>query len=107
MQLTVNRAPTSIVGTGFINITILPTYRVLTATLTVTSTGAPIAGQVIRFTALGVPLCTAITNASGKATCLYLGSLLPVLLALGYQQTFDPTPDYGGSTNSAGLIGIG
>jgi hypothetical protein len=105
VQLTVNRAPTSIVGTAFINIAILPSYRVLSATLTVTSTGAPIAGQVISFTAGGYPLCTAVTNASGKAVCLYLGPVLPVVLALGYQLTFAPTIDYGGSTNNAGIIG--
>jgi hypothetical protein len=105
VQLTVNKAPTSIVGTAFINVAILPSYRVLSATLTVTSTGAPIAGQVINFTAGGTPLCTAITNASGKAVCLYLGPVLPVVLALGYQLTFAATTDYGTSTNNAGIIG--
>jgi hypothetical protein len=31
--------------------------------------------------------------------------VLPVVLALGYQLTFAPTIDYGGSTNNAGIIG--
>ncbi len=79
---------------------------VLKATLTHARTGAPLAGQVVVFKAWRVPLCTATTNAQGIATCdLRKRPLdaLAVAINLGYEVTFAATPDYLGSSGSAGL----
>jgi hypothetical protein len=110
VSLTVNRAPTSIVATPFVNVSLLPvlgglnltvTVGIVSATLT-TATGAPLSGQVITFTAGATPLCTAVTNTSGKASCS--GAVLPVLAALGYLATFAGNTNYAGSSNNASIL---
>jgi YVTN family beta-propeller protein len=58
---------------------------------TLTSNGTPLAGQTIAFTANdGTPLCQAVTNASGYATCNAVPPILTTVGVLlgGYQATF-------------------
>jgi hypothetical protein len=70
----------------------------LTATLTRTDTGAPVAGQTVTMTAGGTFLCSATTNSAGVATCNGTLGVLAILLGGGYTATFGGTPNYRGST---------
>lgn len=80
----------------------------LSATLTNKTTGSPIPGQTITFIGRSgsVPLCTAVTNANGTASCAatLTGSLLANILRVdnlvifGYTATYTPTPGYTGSS---------
>lgn len=84
------------------------TVRSLDATLTEKHTGAPIAGvQVVFRTVKGNPLCTATTNAYGKATCDSNVSLLVGLATLlqGYTASFAGDNEHGGAT-AHGSIGL-
>lgn len=66
-----------------------------TATLTRTSTGAPIAGQTVDFTANlgGGSVCSATTDSHGVASCS--GGLLgPLYVLTGYRATFPGTSGY-------------
>jgi hypothetical protein len=77
------------------------------ARLTNTSTGAPIPGETIVFTAGGSPVCTAATGLDGRAACaLNLGTLLLVVLNGGVKATYSETAVWQGSTGSAGLLAI-
>ena len=94
---------------------IVPTLPTLSATLTTTG-NAPIAGQKLFFTrgqAAGglVVTCSgssdgsAITNASGVATCnAGLGGVSAAALAGGFRATFNSTAPYFGSSGSAGTL---
>ncbi|MEY9935533.1 hypothetical protein ABH926_010215 [Catenulispora sp. GP43] len=83
----------------------------LSATLTDKATGAPIPGQTIVFTgrAGNLPLCTAVTNANGIASCTatfnrgYAGNILAIdyLVIFGYTATFTPPAGYTGSAANA------
>jgi hypothetical protein len=82
----------------------------LTATLTTTS-GAPIAGQTLTFTAKastgGPVVCTGVTNSSGTATCSpSVAGTLSVDLSGGFTAIYAGNASYGGSNGSAGLITI-
>lgn len=83
----------------------------LSAALTDKATGAPIVGQTITFTgrAGNLPLCTAVTNANGIASCTatfnkgYAGNILAVdnLVIFGYTATYTATPGFTSSTANA------
>jgi Domain of unknown function (DUF4082)/Bacterial Ig-like domain (group 3)/Bacterial Ig domain len=70
----------------------------LSATLTRSDTGAPIAGQTVAMTAGGTFLCSATTNAAGVATCNGVLGVLAILLGGGYTATFNGTPNYRASS---------
>ena len=71
-----------------------------TATLTRADNGAPIAGQVILFLTNSGALCTATTNAQGRAQC---SSPLTITLFKRLNGAYAGSSDYLGSTGSAGL----
>jgi hypothetical protein len=82
----------------------------LTATLTTTS-GAPIAGQTITFSAIASPggptVCTAVTNAAGVASCsASAGGAVEVRLTGGFTATYAGNASYLGSHGSAGLVTV-
>jgi hypothetical protein len=70
----------------------------LSATLTRSDNGAPIAGQTITMTAGGTSLCSATTNSAGVATCNGVLGVLAILLNGGYTATFAGTASYRGSS---------
>ncbi|MCW3035578.1 MAG: type sorting protein [Actinobacteria bacterium] len=80
----------------------------LSATLTSNGYGSAVSGQTITFTATdGTPLCSAVTDAAGTATCDAapgLPTTLSVLLG-GFNATFAGTPQYQAST-AHGNIGL-
>ena len=80
------RRTTSGGGTG--------TVRSIRPTLT-TSSGAPLAGRAVTFTIGTTTLCTATTNAQGKAVCAS-GVLtgIQALLSGGYTVSFPGDNDY-------------
>jgi hypothetical protein len=75
---------------------------------TLTSNGAPLSGQNVTFTATdGTPLCSAVTDANGKAACDSapgLPTTISVLLG-GFNVTFAGTPQYQAST-AHGITGL-
>lgn len=77
-----------------------------TATLTRTSTGAPIAGKAVRFITGATPACNATTNTQGVASCTFtVSSLLSTVLGLGYSAVFDGDEQYTGSSGHGSLVG--
>ncbi|HEX6390615.1 MAG TPA: choice-of-anchor D domain-containing protein [Solirubrobacteraceae bacterium] len=65
---------------------LLDLRMVVSATLRVSASGAPVAGQTVAFTdSLGGSICQATTNASGVASC---STLLNVAAILGYDARF-------------------
>jgi YVTN family beta-propeller protein len=83
------------------------TVRSLNATLTETHTGAPVAGaQVVFRTVKGNPLCTATTNASGKATCDANVSLLVGLNTLlqGFTASFAGDDEHTGASAHGTIV---
>ncbi|GHH58204.1 YVTN family beta-propeller repeat protein [Lentzea cavernae] len=78
------------------------TVRGINATLTEKHTGAPVAGQQVVFrTVKGNPLCTATTNASGKATC---DAQVPLLVGLatllqGFTASYAGNNEHGGASS--------
>ena len=86
---TIQPAPTTLTaGPG--HLSLLP-LGVTGLNATLTSNGTPLAGQTIAFTADdGTPLCHAVTNASGVATCDAVPPILTTVGVLlgGYQATF-------------------
>ena len=83
----------------------------LTATLTLTSTGDPIAGQTVVMTlpsASGPPtvVCSDTTDTNGVASCNGSAQLLQVTLDLGYTATFDGTATLEPATDDGPLIGL-
>jgi hypothetical protein len=79
----------------------------LTATLTVASTGQPVADKKIVFSAGGHRLGVAYTNADGVATLNVehnAADRIYVIEAQGYQAHFAGTAHLGPSTASAGLV---
>jgi hypothetical protein len=75
----------------------------LSATLTDES-GAPIAGQPVRFVIGGRTVCTGVTDANGLATCTAAGPLLRSLLHLGYQAVYDGDSSYAPSTGVGAIV---
>lgn len=72
---------------------------------TLTSGGAPVAGQTISFNLGPLKLCSAVTNASGYAHC-YLTPLqeVAVLIANHYSASFASAGGYVGSSSSTPVI---
>jgi hypothetical protein len=102
----VGKFATVLVGTPQIKLSplgiILPSVQ---ATLK-TSTGAPLAGQSIRFTAGSTVLCTAVTNAAGVATCTPpLLDEVNIILNLGVNESFAGTATYQASSSKTFIIG--
>jgi hypothetical protein len=77
------------------------------AHLTNRLTGAPIAGKTIRFTAGTGNICTAVTDATGTATCSGVVPWSQTLLGLGYTATFDGDADHQKASDAAPLIQAG
>jgi hypothetical protein len=110
--LTAGPATASLIGNGVGGVKVTG----LSAKLTSKTTGAPISGQTITFTgtAGNVPLCTAVTDASGTASCTatlnkgYAGNILAVddLVIFGYTATYVATSGDTGSTAS-GAVSFG
>jgi hypothetical protein len=71
-------------------------YPVLSARLTETASGAPLAGRLVHFFVQGRLVCNAITAADGTATCG--GSANSVLLAGSYSVRFDGDHDHSASS---------
>ena len=78
----------------------------ISARLTRTDNGQPIAGQTIVFTAGGATLCTATTDANGTASCNSLLALLTAVLNLGYNATFAGNGAYLPSSAHGKLIDL-
>lgn len=97
-------APTSLrVDPSVLRLQGLRLFLTMSATLTRADTGAPLGGQIVRFTAGGRPVCTAVTNGGGVAAC---GGLPAVLAALGgHQGHFDGDSTFEAASGGAGLIG--
>jgi hypothetical protein len=81
----------------------LPLFK-LQATLVRASDGAPLGGQTIRFTSGTTVLCQSVTAANGTAVCDATLSLLNVVLALGYNATYDGSANYLGQTAAGPLV---
>jgi hypothetical protein len=95
----------------------------VTAKLTVTSTGAPLAGEQVVFTvknssgAVTTLACGplaggthpyAVTNSSGVATCDLTGAVVGIAVVVadgGFTATFNGDASYLPSTGSAGITG--
>jgi hypothetical protein len=118
LNVVVGQSPTSITATpavlkvqlSLLGLPLLTNIQLLTpisATLTGTD-GTPVAGQTVKFFTQTVTLCNAVTNAQGVATCnpTSLGSLVAMLLDLGYHVSFAGSPNYSPTSGSAGLIQV-
>ena len=79
-----------------------------TLSATLTSGGSPLAGRTIVFSIAWLPLCAAVTNTSGVATCgiSFLPELI-VLLAGGYSATFSGDASYLSSSATTPWIALG
>lgn len=75
------------------------TYNNLSAVLH-TSSGIPLAGQRIVFSVNGTTVCSATTNADGRATCSGKG---PRANATTYQASYGGNPDYEPATANGAL----
>lgn len=86
---TIQQAPTTLTaGNG--HLSLLP-LGVTGLNATLTSNGTPVAGQTIAFTADdGTPLCQAVTDANGHASCNAVPPILTTVGVLlgGYQASF-------------------
>ncbi len=104
--LTIDPAPTTLVATPAVLDTSGPTVGgfALSATLSRSDTGAPVAGQQVAFAAGATPICTAVTDEHGVAVCNGLAQALEIVASQGYTVTFGGTPDYRASSARAGLI---
>ncbi len=77
----------------------------LRTSATLTSSGRPVSGKAITFTASGQMICTATTDASGLAQCSgLLDGLQAVITSGGYQATFAGTETLLPSTATGGLV---
>ena len=79
------------------------------ATLRSDTTGAPIPGQTITFTAGTALLCTATTDANGVAFCpsYPIPAIVQILLNLGYTASYAGTPAWAPATAKGNLIRLG
>jgi hypothetical protein len=74
---------------------------------TLTSGGVPVAGEPIAFWLGGFPLCSAVTSASGTATCsIGLLQELAVVLANGYSASFAGDGHFLASTAATPAIAL-
>ncbi|MGQ0620177.1 MAG: Calx-beta domain-containing protein [Panacagrimonas sp.] len=80
------------------------------ATLRDVATNAPIAGRTVNFTAGttgSTALCTAVTNASGVATCqATVANSLGAILSLGYTARFNGDTTYNPSSGKGDVLGL-
>jgi hypothetical protein len=110
--LTVRQAPTTLTARTFlVTVTTSPlglttTVGTVSATLVNNATGHGAAGQRIVFrTPAGTSVCSAVTNASGVATCrTSVLSIIRIVAASGYVARFTATPDLAGATATAPII---
>lgn len=65
----------------------------LAATLSRSDSGRPMSDKTVSFSAGVTPLCTAVTNEQGRASCSGLGGALQILFNGGYSASFAGTPD--------------
>lgn len=96
-SFTVNRVRTSLSAHAVIPFGV-------SATLTRTATGAPLAGQTLTFKAGSSVLCTAQTNSTGTASCSTLAATLAATLHLGYTVSYAGSSIYLPSSASGALI---
>ena len=92
-------------------VTLLPGLSVrigvMSATLTVASTGEPVEGALIQFTTgQNVPLCNATTDAGGYAACGNLVRSVSVILQLGYNAFFAGDADLLATSDNGPLIKV-
>ncbi|GAB3865413.1 hypothetical protein GCM10028801_35860 [Nocardioides maradonensis] len=74
------------------------------ATLTRTRDGSPVVGRTVSFTtAGGAPICSATTDATGKAACGGVLTVIPITLGGSYQAKFAGDPAYAPSTATGSL----
>lgn len=74
-------------------------------TATLTSGGAPLAGKTVAFTADSFS-CSAVTDASGVASCPVTDIAVGIALTGGYTAAFAGDADYGASSAAAGLLNV-
>lgn len=76
---------------------------------TLTDADGPVEGQTIEFMPLAGsndPLCTAVTDANGVASCAIADVAVGLVLSSGYQAFFRATDLYGASTDTASYLEI-
>ncbi len=78
----------------------LRVHVTLSATLTRTDTGAPIAGEPVAFFVRGDYVCTAVTGPDGRAMCGGLLGFVKALLGGSYTATYDGDAQYQPSTGT-------
>ncbi|MER5932009.1 hypothetical protein ABT123_17555, partial [Streptomyces sp. NPDC002054] len=114
-NLTVNTAPTTLTAApAQVRLRTNGTFVIpsMSATLKVTATAAPLAGQLVTFRANTLPfptiLGTALTNAAGVATLAPPNLPVPstVITATTYTATFAGTSCYRSSTVTAPLTAV-
>jgi hypothetical protein len=80
----------------------------VSATLTRSDTGAPLAGRTVTFSDIAGTLCSSVTDSNGLASCDFsLANAITTIVSLGYQATFAGDGDYAGVTATSPLIQIG
>lgn len=100
--ITVNPAPTSLKAQPAVVAGKHPSVLTLSATLLTASN--PVAGQLITMMAGKVLVCSAVTNASGVASCNGASQVLAVLANKGYTATFAGNSDYQPSSSKGGIV---
>ena len=106
---TVSKAPTRLIAAPQL-VLVPPPHRASLSTVsaTLTSGGQPVSGRTIAFSAGSTALCTAVTGATGTASCTVgLAGELHVLLTGGYTASFAGDGDYLPSTASTPAIELG
>jgi hypothetical protein len=76
----------------------------VSATLRRVDNGAPIKGEAVAFSTAGKPLCAAVTDANGVASCSGLNLTIAALLNLGYEATYGGGGAYRPSSGSAAIL---
>jgi len=111
MSITVTAAPmiaTSLVADpAVVSLSGTPKLRLgtVSAQLVRTDTGEALAGRTIAFSVGAQPLCTATTDATGRAVCtLPQPATRQVLVAGGYDAAFAGDADFSPSSAHAGLV---
>ena len=74
------------------------------ATLTRADSGQPLSDRTVTFSALGTPLCTAVTGEDGRASCPALTGALQILMSGGYTATFAGTRDLAPTTAAGAIV---
>ena len=99
--IVVGKEPTTLVAHPAV-LSLHPPGLTLKLAATLTGTSGPLAGETIRFEVNGTTVCTAVTDAAGKATCTcHPGPWLLAVLHLGYDAVYDgdethlPSADHG------------